>query len=403
MENNLKEAADKLNEISTFFNQHESWDVKQPYSLLSGQAGTILLQSMLYQGTKNEDYTSQIMDSIERISGIVENIQRPRTTFCSGLAGFGWLLMHLNGNNIIDMDADHYLDDLDQILEFELHKMLQFKNFDILHGAMGVGLYFIKRNKPDNVKKIIDALTADKQVMNHGIAWSRFDSYTTKEDIYDFGLAHGMAGTLYFLGKCYTAGIDRVQCKELIDGSVLFFMNNINKQSDTSGSFYPGMIPVKKYNKEPESMRFSRLAWCYGDLGILHTLLLISDWTADKSLQEKVLNMLLKVAVRKSIPETLVKDAGFCHGAAGNCYVFKNIYRLTGNEVFSATADYWLEQTLNFKQNEPSSVCGYLFHKGESGWHPETGVLSGLGGVGIVLADHNFSINHNWNECLFLS
>jgi lantibiotic modifying enzyme len=404
MTNDVLSIPGKLNELSAYYTQEYKGDTTtQTFSLLSGQAGIVLFQAMLYQGTKNEDYKKLIHDGIDQITGVIEKIERPMSTYCSGLAGLGWLMIYLNKNNIIDIDADEYLEELDELLDIEVDRMLHTKNFDILHGAMGLGVYFIKRNKDNSVTKIIDALIADKQEMNPGIAWSRFDAYSRKEYIYDFGLAHGIAGTLYFLGKCYKAGIMQVKCKELIDGCVEFFMNNIQPESDARGSFFPNSIIAKHYKTAAQQVQLSRVAWCYGDLGILHTLLLISIWLEDKILKDKVLAMLLKVAERRSVPESLTKDAGFCHGTVGNCYLFKNIYKLSGNAVFLETADYWLEQTLNFCRNEPSSVCGYLFFKGDKGWTPLTDILAGTGGIGIVLADYTYAINSDWNECFFLS
>jgi lantibiotic modifying enzyme len=394
----------KLHELSAYYTREYKGDTNsQAFSLLSGQAGIVLLQAMLYQGTKNEDYKKLIQDGLDHITGIIETAERPISTYCSGLAGLGWLIIYLNRNKIIDIDADEYLEELDELLDVEVDRMLYTKNFDILHGAMGLGMYFIKRNKENSVIKIIRALIADKQEMNPGIAWSRFDAYARKEYIYDFGLAHGMAGILYFLGKCYKAGIMQKECKELIDGCVEFFMNNIQPENDAPGSFFPNSILAKQYGTNEQQAQMSRVAWCYGDLGILHTLLLISIWLEDEMLNDKVLTMLLKVAKRRSVPESMIKDAGFCHGTVGNCYLFKNIYNLSGNTVFLETADYWLKQTLHFCRNEPSSVCGYLFFKGDKGWTPQTDILSGLGGIGIVLADYTYAINSDWNECFFLS
>ncbi len=131
-------------------------------------------------------------------------------------------------------------------------------------------------------------MISEKLDMDRGIAWSRFDSYSKAENIYDFGLAHGMARDIIFPGKCYKAGIMQEQCKQLIDGLVEFFMNNIQPATDEPASFFPNSIVVKHYKTGEQQVQLSRVAWCYGDLGILHTLLLISIWTGNKVLNEKV-------------------------------------------------------------------------------------------------------------------
>src|ERR1019366_326222 len=161
--------------------------------------------------------------------------------------------------------------------------------------------------------------------------------------VYDLGLAHGQAGILYFLGKCYVAGIQPAHCRELIVGGCKFF-NNMIQDHTTAGSFFTYSILTSEYDNRKKYPVRSRLAWCFGDLGILHTLVLVSGWieVADSYIQYK--QMLLATAERRDPGNTIIEDAQFCHGASGVGYLFLSLHKLCGNPAFKEAADYWMRE-----------------------------------------------------------
>lgn len=368
---------------------------------MGGRSGTILLQSLFLQVTSNNKFKTEIESNIEFLVNKLESSYEVLTTFCTGLAGIGWLFTYLNEKGIIDIALDEYLEELDETIEEKLKEMLSEQDFDILHGANGLGLYLLKRKRTDLVERIILALDAAAANIGNETVWQRFDRHKLQEYIYDFGLAHGNASILYFLAKCYKAGVLPDTCKRLIRGGLHFFTNNI-QDFEKVGSFYPGSKLVKEYKTNTQPY-FCRLAWCYGDLGILHSLLQVSKWINDNAMELKIIDMLETVATRRADKQTHVRDAGFCHGASGVGYLFLNLYNTTGNKIFQDTAEFWVERTLQLAYHK-TGVHGYLFHMGEHGWERMSDMLTGLAGVGAFYVQYLYKeLNNDWAECFFLS
>lgn len=389
----------KLTSIGHFyFEDTEEKTTRDGFSLLAGDSGIILIYSLLLQTTKDPKFKKAIDDNLEKVIQQIESLDRLFPTFCNGLAGIGWLFLYLTEKKIIDIDSDAFLEDVDMLLEAELENMLAEKNFDILHGAIGVGIYFLKRNKGKTVEKIVEALEQSSIVINDEIIWNKLSD---EQLIYDFGLAHGNASMIYFLAKCFDKQISPDKCLRLINGNFNFFMANI-QDIRSVGSFFPSIKPAEDY-KISEAPKYSRLAWCYGDAGILHTLFLAATIIKDEGRTEKVLRMLEVVSKRRTQPITGVIDAGFCHGSSGVGYIYLNLYKKTGNAIFKDTAQYWLDQTVNFAKAGQGTE-GYLFNFSKSGLQPQTNILNGLGGVGLFyLSALNDELNPDWNECFFLS
>jgi len=394
---------EELAQLSDFYLHNDKKAIgSSSFSLLSGRAGTLLVQSLLYFTTKNEKLKSAISRDLDDLIEFIENAETLSLTFCNGLAGIGWLFIYLHETAILDVDITFYLEDLDQILEKEVNNLLTKNDLDILHGAMGLGIYFLSRKNKTIIEKIITAMEASCFKNGNEIAWSRFDSYSTKEYIFDFGLAHGNASVVYFLGKCYKNNILPDRCKILLEGLFNFFAANLQDPKQ-SGSFYPSFKFVKEYKTINNTQR-SRLGWCYGDLGILYTLHLVAGWLKNTLREEVYLSMLKIVSERRSKADTQVLDACFCHGSSGISYLYYKIYKRTGQNIFFDASIYWLEETFSMR-NTGTGLLGYKFYGGEKlGWVGSSEMLNGIGGNCLLLLNLHFDIkNTNWDECFFLS
>lgn len=381
-----------------FLSQRE----ERSYSLFNGISSSILVQSILYQHNFDPRCKGVIADNVEILIDILENDERVSSTYCDGLAGVGWLFMYLEEKGLMDIVPDDFLSNIDDFLVASLDEFIEKKNFDILHGALGIGLYFLKRKKTFETIKIIDALYQSRDSSNGETKWLQFDRKRSL-DVYDFGLAHGHASILYFLGKCWKVGIAKEKCAEMISGIFDFYFHNIGT-CDTNGSFFPSVLTKDEYATANHKDHFSRLAWCYGDLGILHTMFIVANWLSVDELSKRIETMLVRVSHKRDLKETRLKDAQFCHGTSGVSYIFYNLYRLTNNREFLLAAEYWQMQTVlmgNDKNNE--GTLGYLFDVGFERVEPPMGVLTGIGGVIVLLASVKKIDVFDWNECFFLS
>lgn len=80
------------------------------------------------------------------------------STYCNGLAGIGIGLILLNEKDFIELEAEA-LNNFDAYLSRAMASFTAQGNFDLLHGATGIALYFTKRSDTA-IETSREALTA---------------------------------------------------------------------------------------------------------------------------------------------------------------------------------------------------------------------------------------------------
>jgi lantibiotic biosynthesis protein len=391
--------------------KYRSQDGTAKISLHNGDTGILLLQSLLYKTTGDECYNEALE---KNLMGIIETIQAPQhqlsPTFCDGLAGVGWLFQYLDEIEVLDLKDSGFYDNLDAYLTVCLDKMLAEKNFDLLHGALGIGVYFLKRKNEKQIEKLVNALYEECEKTNEEIKWSHFEQYYVKEQVYNMGLAHGMAGVIYFLKKCLSLNFSIDKCQTLLQGCLSFYNNNIQDHEHT-GAYYPDLIICNQYRND-HSPQKSKLAWCYGDLGILNTLYLNSTTNSVPFNNNTVTSMLMASANRRDDNASLITTPHFCHGYAGAGLIFRNLYMKTGNSFFLETSQFWTGKTIELIDKMYRTAEGYDFSYDRTNTSLDSsrvGLLNGITGVGLLLllqqmpeAFQIFDSENEWLECFFL-
>lgn len=380
-------------------------DFSPSIGLYGGETGTVLLLAQFYLCTRDNRYVVKLSEYLDELINMCDKGGRIKIYpyFSSGLAGFGWLLCYLRENNLVDF-ADDYLRDIDDVLQDQL-TIIDPSSWDLLHGRLGIARYFIKRNNRAIIENELEIMRQHAIVINGNYKWlsKKFDGNIA----YDTGLAHGMAGILYFVGKCYETGIKRDLCLEFGDG-IMQFYKHIQQDYLRTGSFYPNFIPVG--NKESYVGKKSRLAWCYGDLGILYSMYLYCMRTHNSYELDIVLNKLLFTADREDCVVNHVLDAMLCHGSSGIAHIYARLYFFSKNERFREASEYWLEVSTKIS-NEPTSYPPYKFlvaHPTTEEWTFETmwseslSLLEGVAGVGLSYLSYIDSNHMGWDEILML-
>ncbi|MEO6523842.1 MAG: lanthionine synthetase LanC family protein [Mucilaginibacter sp.] len=374
-------------------------------SLLAGKSGITLYYALNYQIFGKEIFKKHLLSSLNETVESITSSNSLLLSHCSGISGWGWLLDYLTKNHLIGNDFEDYIAEVEDVLEEKLTDLLLASNFDLLHGALGIGLFLIKRQKNAAICKILYSLDQCAKKTEKEIKWTRYDKYIMHDTIYDFGLAHGNAGILYFLTKCYQAGILKDLCKSLIEGLLRFYINNI-QDIEKFKSYYPASVRIGDYTIPDEHGYTSRLAWCYGDLGILYTLYNVASILNNEAYAEMFLNMLHNTVTRKDFKETNITDAAFCHGSSGVGFMYLKLYKLTGSELLKQAYLFWLDATLAFGGSKKAGSAGYLFDLGSQGGIAiNYDFLSGLEGVGAFLLSstkNGTEIMSKWEEILFL-
>lgn len=325
-------------------------------------------------------------------------------TFAAGLAGLGWYISFLEHRGII---KDYIDDDIDEALLEALKYYIGRNEYDYLHGATGVALYFYQRylNTADGrsmeaINLFIEYIDSTKQADCNGIKWVSHNSQTKNEE-YNISLSHGISSILAFLVKLKGSGaFPHLEAK--IDSMATSAANYIYTQKidyKADGSFF-GYMALESLSMITKS----RLAWCYGDLGIASALKDYGVVYKDKAVYDFAVKVLeTDATIRKDPTDNGVVDAGLCHGSAGIALIYNNLYLETGLNSFKNAADYWIEQTLRFACFENEYAGFKIYAPLEAGlWRESYGILEGIAGIGLSLASNIYNKKYDWDEFMLL-
>jgi lantibiotic modifying enzyme len=379
----------------------ETADDDQP-SLLGGAPGIALFHFYLGRATGDESLVERGMDLISRASDTVEKgFDYP--TFAGGLAGLGWSITHLSRQGFLEADVAEILADLTGPLRQSMMEFMRRGEYDYLHGALGIVLYFLERNDlpetPTIVFDLVEELARQAQTdAQGGLKWESVLDSETKKRGFNLSLSHGQASIIEILGRLVAAGYGGEQARPLLNGAVTYLLHhelpdNIRGTSIFSSRVVPG-----------EPLSGCRLGWCYGDMGAGQALLRTGLRLGVKSWQEKGLDVLRHSMARRDPSEAAIKDAGLCHGSAGIAHIYNRLWQETGDAAFFETARFWYDFTLKLATFN-DGLAGYKAWRTPKygGWANEAGLLEGVAGIGLALISALYPLEPAWDRCLLLS
>ena len=379
---------------------------KESFGLYSSKFGFLLFLFYYSRYSKNkkhkllaENYAGKLLDRF---------VERERShTFCNGFSGILYLFEFLREHDFIDMDVDDIQPLLDDYIVTQMRQDIGRRNYDFLHGALGVGLYFLKKEtKSEYIRELIDFLyhTAEKDIDRQTFKWKSVVEFETNRIGYNLSLSHGISSIIIFLSRVVNSGMADERTMEMLLCAVNYILS---QQIDFSQfvTCFPAYsvetkaTPVSKC--QFKSVSKCRLAWCYGDLGIGVAL-----WHAGKAVdkaewKEKGLEVLLQSTQRRSYNDSRIVDAGICHGSAGVAMIFRRIYFETHREEFKEAYRYWVNQTLNFSRFE-DGLAGYKSLV-KDGWKCDYSLLTGISGIGLVFLSYLQDDQQEWDELFLLS
>ena len=367
-------------------------------SLMSGKTGIALFMFYFaeFSGDKRCYHHAQLL-----ISSVFDEINSGKTfySFAGGLSGIGWAVNHLNQTRLFETYDDDPFSDIDQFLYNMMMMEIRSGNYDYLHGALGVGIYFLKvlnEKRRRSLKKLIFELDRNSiKNENGGICWN--SSTISGNKGYNLGLSHGIASIIVFLGRMLLEKISMDKTSELLTGAVEFLL--AGEQDPLKHlSYFPNWLDMEHL---PSG---SRLAWCYGDLGIASALFFASKATSNKEWEEKAIEILKYSTKRLDLTENSVSDAALCHGTAGIAHIYGRIYNYTKIIDFQHSAEYWFNEALKMAKFF-HGIAGYLSPNSDtnSNYVKQTGFLEGAAGIGLAMLAAVSDSEPSWDEALLLS
>ncbi|MDP3929604.1 MAG: lanthionine synthetase C family protein [Bacteroidota bacterium] len=364
-------------------------DVKST-NLMSGKAGMCLYLYERYLTTRLPKYLEMCLNVLDNSFYEFINQNNINLTYSSGFSGILDVADYISKSEKIDIGLKKINAKLENYLYENAIYYFKKNNYDFLHGGLGVSMYLLNSNS-SKINSIVDCLLSTAKIIdNETVAWKSLNNKGAME--YNLGLSHGIPSIIVFLSKCIINGVDMKRCSTFLLKTIRFIENHklINNKS--------------KYSYTTDGKNFSRLAWCYGDLGVARSFFIASKAMKNDSLYFKSISLMQHISKRIDLKENYVVDASLCHGAAGIAHIFNLFHKDTNIIEFKELTDYWIDKVIELGNHEDGNVGYKTWYGTDTGWRDEIGFLEGLSGIGIVLNSYLYPNKESkWSRFLLLS
>lgn len=372
-------------------------------TLADGDAGVALLYAYLARHgvTGAEERVCELLDSAA--AAVAARPLGP--SLYSGYTGVAWAIAHARPASWELWANDDALAEIDGALLALVGRGAWRSDYDLISGLVGFGVYALERlPRPEAaacLTQIVARLAETAEHQADGVTWwtgpQLLIEPTRSEHpggYYNLGLAHGVPGVIALLGAICATGVAHELARPLLDGAVSWLLAQQLPVGERSCFGYwvgPAIAPAP-----------SRLAWCYGDLGVAAALLAAARCVAEPAWEEAALRI-ARAAAARAERHTGVIDAGICHGSAGVAHLFNRIYQASGEALFADAACRWLAHTLALRQ-PGRGIGGFLAYEPgpdrAMAWTASPGFLSGAAGVGLALLAATTVIASAWDKVL---
>lgn len=281
--------------------------------------------------------------------------------------------------------------------------------FDLTNGLTGLGVYFLERpvspQTRTGLRAVIDRLEATAEVGEGSATWRTSPAMLPRENrrhpggYYDLGLAHGVPGVIAFLALVLRDADPHPRLQALLSAAVSWLLAQRRRPESLSAARFSSRVgPGVEAGA-------SRLAWCYGDLGIAAALLGAAQSSGDSRWAARARSLALRCAARP-FSESGVRDAGLCHGSAGVAHLFNRLYQATRDPNLREAACRWFARTIQLRQ-PGERIAGYrawsVDRSGRTRWRAEPGFLEGAAGVALALLSAATPIEPRWDRPLLVA
>jgi len=362
-------------------------------SLLGGSAGIALFYSykdlILNDGSlqKAAYYLENSLDKLDKVNDY---------SFSNGIAGILACYQHLINEELVTIDSEEFLSKVDKILIEVAIDFLEQKNYDLFHGAIGIGIYFLERriyNKSTKyLKVIIDKLfeIIDSK-SNLWIFYPHLYNDPTKE-LYAIGYVHGIPSILSFLSNSH----DLLSKKQttIIQNCILKILSFQKPKSNISR--FPLEVSINNFQFDKKSV--SRLAFCNGDLGTTYGLT-ISSINLFNTINPEF-NILYKSLQNRNDSKSQINDASLCHGISGVILIYLMLNKVLNTNNFDSNISYWLTKLFHDTKDESNLnnlwYSGFDVVKNSRVSIRKDGLLEGFAGIALVLLTMLDTKKNNW-------
>lgn len=307
--------------ISLILEKEKNIKYGDDISLFRGICGEILMYYELYDYYGSTVLKKKSDELIDKLLRSVSNCSK--INFFEGYAGLLYTLAYLTNRQFLDTNSEVF-EIFDKHFEKFVCLSTKRENYDLLIGIIGIGIYYIERNKRKHNKSafifsIIDSLIALSVKLNDTLFWLYHHEHDKKngDSIVNLGFLHGMPSILAFFIICYKEGYVVEHLTEVIHKGMSFLNRYVSNPDFVSFPYYVNIDNDHRHFTN----KTTKLGYCYGDLSLIHlyyqaaSIFDRSDYaeTADK-------------IILKKLPQVLYNDEGdnpyFCHGLSGIIFLY---------------------------------------------------------------------------------
>lgn len=388
--------------------------------IYSGKMGIAMFLANYHLYTQEEKYEAVIYQCI---SDSLEGIDPRRGTSLSGIAGVGWALNYLISQQFLDKEEIiTYLKKLEDVVVQTLVSDISQENYDLMHGLIGKILFLKLQYQQgitsqnvlqEHILQSIDFLEKTAIRDQSGLAWKYESVYRENQGIeFSLGLSHGVPAIIAYLSElkdlAFLPTASQEKITRLLQMSVTWLLDKKNTEVSKWG-MYPHF-----YTPDKTAVHRSRLAWCYGDLGVAIALLKASKSLKNTEYYHEAKAVALHAARRTIAQSSIfqqdkdasVLDIGICHGLAGVAHIFYQLAQEISEPLLLQSAIYWNELILDSANQD--IYCGFKACKiskdAPTEWNANGNLLEGAAGVGLVLLNNYLrerSPKVRWDEFFF--
>jgi len=381
-------------------------------SLAGGTAGLAVLYAYLAQARSGYSDREIAMKFLDKAGDTIA-VTRMSPFFFGGFTGIAWVVAHLDGW-LLSSDGEDACQTIDEALGIYLSQPCWRGNYDLVSGLVGYGVYALERLPQQSavhcLELVVSRLEEIAEHTDQGVTWhtapellSTYQRQSCPTGYYNLGLAHGVPGVIALLGQvCATADktlrAARIKARSLLDDAVVWLL--AQQPADRTKSFPYWVGP--RFSATP-----TRLAWCYGDLGIAVALLGAARCVNEPTWEREAL-MIARRAAKRPAEQSGVRDCGLCHGAAGVGHIFNRLFQATGEASLAAAALFWFERTLEMRHPD-QGIAGFFAlmpaprNPNEKQLMAAPGILEGAAGIALALLAATTPIEPKWDRMLMLS
>lgn len=373
---------------------------KNPYYVLgAGKLGYSILYAKYGKYTGDQTYIDKALEEFENIYlNLSDGVSEDETGIITGNGGIAWVFQYLVNQKLLEYDDD-FFQFFDNLFIEKCNSIKKDKNYDLFYGLLSYGNYFLQRTKYNNANKkyLTEITTLLKSCRDEqGIVWN--DEFGYNKNEINLGMAHGLPSQVVFLCKSfeYTQNNhDLIFAKHTLDFILRF------KGKKGGISYFPYVVNKNNLNIDPSDYK-SRLAWCYGDLGIAYALLYYWSVSGESFYKNEAIEILKHNATKKIEDKyTGISDKCFCHGTSGVFYMFHKISTFFGLTEFTETSEYWLNETLKNADNL-NSFKTLAYKNGKGIYVIDLGLIEGYVGIALSLLGFLDSNANEWEEIFML-